>query len=32
MMAKVLYMWFLKLTLLEFGLELRLPQLLEYKS
>ena len=30
-MAKVLYMWFTKLTLLKFGLQLMLPQLLENK-
>ena len=30
-MAKVLYTWFTKLTLLKFGLQLILPQLLEYK-
>ena len=28
-MAKVLYMWFTKLTFLKFGLELMLPQSLE---
>ena len=28
-MAKVLYMWFTKLTLLKFGLQLMLPQSLE---
>ena len=31
-MAKVLYTWFTKLTLLKFGLELMLPKLLENKS
>ena len=31
-MAKVLYMWFTKLTLLKFGLELMLPKSLENKS
>ena len=31
-MAKVLYTWFTKLTLLKFGLELMLPQSLENKS
>ena len=31
-MAKVLYTWFTKLTLLKFGLELMLPQPLENKS
>ena len=31
-MAKVLYMWFTKLTLLKFGLELMLPKLLEKNS
>ena len=31
-MAKVLYMWFAKLTLHKFGLELMLPKLLENKS
>ena len=30
-MAKVLYTWFTKLTLLKFGLQLMLPQLLENK-
>ena len=31
-MAKVLYTWFAKRTLLKFGLELMLPKLLEKKS
>ena len=31
-MAKVLYTWFTKLTLLKFGLELMLPKSLENKS
>ena len=31
-MAKVLYTWFTKLTLLKFGLQFMLPQLLENKS
>ena len=30
-MAKVLYTWFTKFTLLKFGLKLMLPQLLENK-